>query len=120
MNGVVVNHLYLPKWANSPEHFVFLHRQALESDFASAHIHEWIDLIFGFRQLGREAVKAHNVFYYLTYEDAVDMDTVEDEVTKKGMRRSRKRFLFFFIFFFFCNSDGSADCKLWPMPGAAL
>lgn len=34
----------------------------------SSHLHEWIDLIFGYKQRGEEAVKALNVFYYCTYE----------------------------------------------------
>ena len=39
----------------------------------SQHLHEWIDLIFGFKQQGPEAVKALNVFYYCTYEGKVDL-----------------------------------------------
>ena len=42
----------LPPWAKSAEEFVYLNRQALESDNVSAHLHEWIDLIFGYRQRG--------------------------------------------------------------------
>lgn len=34
----------------------------------SNHLHEWIDLIFGYKQRGEEAVNALNVFYYCTYE----------------------------------------------------
>lgn len=41
--------------------------QALESDFVSAHLHEWIDLIYGYKQQGKAAVDAINVFYYLSY-----------------------------------------------------
>jgi hypothetical protein len=38
----------LPPWANgSPEEFVRINRAALESEYVSAHLHEWIDLIFG-------------------------------------------------------------------------
>ncbi|KAK8838288.1 hypothetical protein M9Y10_035711 [Tritrichomonas musculus] len=53
----------LPKWANnSANEFVYLHRKALESDFVSLHLNEWIDLIWGIKQDGKEAIKAHNNF----------------------------------------------------------
>ena len=29
---------------------------------------------------GKEAIKAHNVFFYLTYEGAVDLDAVTDDL----------------------------------------
>lgn len=35
-------------------------RAALESDFASENIHHWIDLIFGYKQVGEETEKADN------------------------------------------------------------
>ena len=59
--------------AMSAEHFVRTQRAALESEYVSQNLHHWIDLIFGFKQRGEEARKADNVFYYLTYEDAVSV-----------------------------------------------
>lgn len=37
----------LPPWAENPVDFMHKHRMALESEHVSAHLHEWIDLIFG-------------------------------------------------------------------------
>lgn len=66
--GEAVDDVILPRWATSPEDFVFKHRKALESDYVSSHLHEWIDLIFGYKQKGPAAAEAMNVFYYCTYE----------------------------------------------------
>lgn len=40
--------------------FLEKHKAALESPFVSEHLHEWIDLVFGFKQRGSEAEAAHN------------------------------------------------------------
>ena len=67
-NDHFLNDVQLPPWAHdSPEEFIRMHRLALESDYVSAHLHEWIDLIFGYKQRGEEARQADNLFHYLTY-----------------------------------------------------
>uniref|UniRef100_A0A158P712 Putative neurobeachin homolog n=1 Tax=Angiostrongylus cantonensis TaxID=6313 RepID=A0A158P712_ANGCA len=76
-DGAKISDVLLPKWASSPEQFVLLHRQALESDLVSCQLNQWIDLIFGYKQKGPEAVRATNVFYYLTYEGAVSLKSIE-------------------------------------------
>lgn len=35
-------------------------------------------MIFGFKQRGKDAVDAMNLFYYMTYESNIDLDRVED------------------------------------------
>uniref|UniRef100_A0A8C0KM69 Neurobeachin-like protein 2 n=1 Tax=Canis lupus dingo TaxID=286419 RepID=A0A8C0KM69_CANLU len=80
-----VGDVVLPPWASSPEDFIQQHRQALESEYVSAHLHEWIDLIFGYKQRGPAAEEALNVFYYCTYEGAVDLDHVVDERERKAL-----------------------------------
>jgi hypothetical protein len=75
----------LPPWAhNDPHEFVRINRQALESEHVSSHLHEWIDLVFGYKQQGEEAVKALNVFHHLTYEGAVNIDAITDPVTLRA------------------------------------
>lgn len=43
----VSDSVQLPAWAENPIDFIYKHRMALESEHVSAHLHEWIDLIFG-------------------------------------------------------------------------
>ncbi|NWR38628.1 NBEL2 protein, partial [Tachuris rubrigastra] len=80
-----VGDVVLPRWARSREDFIHQHRKALESEYVSAHLHEWIDLIFGYKQRGPAAVEALNVFYYCTYEGAVDLDAIADETQRKAL-----------------------------------
>lgn len=70
----------LPKWARDAEDFLQKHRLALEAPHVQAHLHEWIDLIFGYQQRGEEAVSADNVFRHTSYEGAVDLDSITDPV----------------------------------------
>lgn len=82
----------LPPWAASAEEFVRVNRMALESEFVSCQLHQWIDLIFGYKQRGPEAVRATNVFYYLTYEGGVRPDQITDPITRAAVEDQIRSF----------------------------
>ncbi|XP_068657011.1 BEACH domain-containing protein B [Aristolochia californica] len=85
-DGDPLGDVTLPPWAKgSPEEFIHKNREALESEFVSSNLHHWIDLVFGYKQRGKPAVEAANVFYYLTYEGAVDLDTMEDDLQRAAI-----------------------------------
>ncbi|XP_066246823.1 protein FAN-like [Euwallacea similis] len=77
-NNLKVGDVELPPWAESPKHFIETLKTALESHIVSSNLHQWIDLIFGYKQKGEEAIKAHNLFYHLCYEGNVDLESIED------------------------------------------
>ncbi|KAK5644035.1 hypothetical protein RI129_007880 [Pyrocoelia pectoralis] len=91
-DGNTVGDVELPPWAGTPEEFVRINRMALESEFVSCQLHQWIDLIFGYKQKGPEAIRATNVFYYLTYEGSVDMDSIHDGVMKEAIENQVRNF----------------------------
>ncbi|CAN8284494.1 unnamed protein product [Cochlearia groenlandica] len=82
--GEKLDAVKLPPWAKNPVDFVHQQRRALESEHVSAHLHEWIDLIFGYKQRGKEAIMANNVFFYITYEGTVDIDKITDPVQQRA------------------------------------
>uniref|UniRef100_A0A8C3FKV5 Neutral sphingomyelinase activation associated factor n=1 Tax=Chrysemys picta bellii TaxID=8478 RepID=A0A8C3FKV5_CHRPI len=83
--GKMVEHVELPPWASDPDDFLQKSQNALESQYVSEHLHEWIDLIFGYKQKGSEAIAAHNVFHPLTYEGGVDLNSIMDPNEKVAL-----------------------------------
>ncbi|XP_038716795.1 protein SPIRRIG isoform X1 [Tripterygium wilfordii] len=85
-SGEKVGDVILPPWAKgSAREFIKKHREALESDYVSENLHHWIDLIFGYKQRGKAAEEAVNVFYHYTYEGSVDIDSVTDPAMKASI-----------------------------------
>ncbi|KAI1343588.1 hypothetical protein F5Y15DRAFT_237193 [Xylariaceae sp. FL0016] len=81
--GGRVNNVELPRWARGdPKIFIAKHREALESPFVSQHLHLWIDLVFGNKQRGEAAVDNQNVFHYLSYHGAKDLDNITDTIER--------------------------------------
>lgn len=85
-NGNKVDNVLLPPWAKGdPKVFIWKNREALESPYVSKHLHLWIDLIFGYKQRGENAVSAINVFNNLSYPGAVDLDSISDENERRAI-----------------------------------
>ncbi|KAL2258454.1 hypothetical protein VTK26DRAFT_8226 [Humicola hyalothermophila] len=77
--GGRVDNVILPPWAKGdPKIFIAKHREALESPYVSQRLHQWIDLIFGYKQRGEIAVENLNVFHPLSYKGARDLDNITD------------------------------------------
>ena len=82
-NGGSIETVILPPWAKGdPKIFIAKNREALESEYVSQHLHQWIDLIFGHKQRGENALEATNVFHHLSYHGSKDLDAIEDPVER--------------------------------------
>ncbi|CAJ0564182.1 unnamed protein product, partial [Mesorhabditis spiculigera] len=79
-----VNDVMLPPWvpSNAFRLFTLINRQALESAYVVANLHHWIDLIFGFKQNGKAAKEAMNVFHPLTHMANIAQADMGDEVDR--------------------------------------
>ena len=70
-NGKLMNDVQLPQWAKTPKDFIRINRSALESEYVSNHLSNWIDLIFGYKQRGEMAEMHENLYRPSTYDDYV-------------------------------------------------
>ncbi|XP_076318976.1 lysosomal-trafficking regulator mauve isoform X2 [Tachypleus tridentatus] len=90
--GEKVHDVCLPPWCrNDPRLFILIHRQSLESDYVTENLHSWIDLVFGYKQTGKAAVEAINVFHPSTYY-GMDVNKTEDPVKRKALQTMIKTF----------------------------
>ncbi|CAD5235429.1 unnamed protein product [Bursaphelenchus xylophilus] len=82
-SGQQVDHVILPPWCprGNSRLFCLIHRQALESLHVTLALHNWIDLIFGYKQSGEAAIKAINMFHPATYRGRdIERESHKDEV----------------------------------------
>ena len=100
----VVNDVVLPPWAKNAFDFVYKHRQALESEYVSQHLHEWIDLTWGYKQKGTEAWKAANVYFKEAYEDVWDDPRYKSDAGLKNIAEQMQ------------ETVGQVPCQLFKEP----
>ena len=84
-DNVKVDDVVLPKWASNPYEFVYMHRKALESDYVSSHIHMWIDLIWGYKQNGKAAIDANNVYMKEMYPNIWTEENLSNPEVRAGI-----------------------------------
>ena len=91
-----------PPWSNNdPYKYLTYLNLAFESDETSLNLSNWIDLIFGFKQRGKEAEKFNNIYMFNCYPDLVDIENMSIE---------KKRYYYRFVEF------GSCPRQLFKKP----
>ena len=73
----MVNDFILPKWAEGdPRKFTLIFKKILESKKINEKLNNWIDLIFGYKMNGIDAIKSYNTFRKACYE--LSSDEIEE------------------------------------------
>ena len=101
-NKTKVNDVECPAWSgNDPYKLIAYLNLAFESEEVNSTIGGWIDLVFGFKQRGKEAEKYNNVYMFNSYPDLVDIE---------NMSLDKKRYYYRFVEF------GSCPKQLFKKP----
>ena len=75
-SDAVIDDVILPPWAKDSFDFITKHRVALESDYVSEHLTEWIDLTFGPYQ---NSIEHNNVYHFFSYHESVNYQLDETQ-----------------------------------------
>ena len=77
-DGNIVYNVKTPCKNNSYA-FIELMNRILNGDIISKNINDWIDLIFGSKNKGKEAENAKNIFTEKSYQENINLNNVEDK-----------------------------------------
>ncbi|SCP04568.1 beige/BEACH domain protein, putative [Plasmodium ovale] len=77
-NEGFLNDVILPPWCLNSNDFLIKMKNALESFYVNNNLHEWINLIFGYKQIGEIAKDNFNVFHPLTYMHTILYDKLSN------------------------------------------
>ncbi len=88
-NGKRVDDVKLPKWADSVQDFLKKNREALESPYVSANLHNWIDLVFGCKQ---NKIEFDNVYHPYSYEGFINFSQVTDPNERRAYETHIREF----------------------------
>ena len=81
--GGIVDDVELPQWAmRDVRLFSMMGMKAIESAIVSERINDWIDLVFGYKQKGNEAIESCNVMRGVCYQ--FDTDKLINERKKEN------------------------------------
>lgn len=79
----------LPKWASSPIDFIYKQRKALESEHVSQNLHDWIDLIWGYKQKGITKLDSFNNYDPRLYDNATTTLKPKDKPALLEIERAK-------------------------------
>jgi len=91
-DGRTLGDVRLPPWAADAKDFVTTMRRALESPHVTAHLPQWIDLIFGSKQRGLAAELADNLFHPVTYDGGAQLEREVDPVRRRALQAQIREF----------------------------
>ena len=88
-----IDNVIIPSWGNhSPRIYCKILKKSLESKIVSLNINNWIDLIFGYKQKGKQAEKYYNVLREVcsrfnpdNFEDENEIEMKINEICEMGI-----------------------------------
>ena len=82
---IEVKDFNLPNWTKEdPRKFVLILRKILETEKVNKKLNYWIDLIFGYKQTGAEAIKNYNLFRSACYESTPE--EIEEKIKNSELQ----------------------------------